>query len=125
MVLTDIKPDYSRLEMLVDNPESIPFVAADITQPDAFEKIFEKYDIKTVIHLAALQIPNCRENPVKGAMVNVVGFLRLFEAVKKLKTDVKIVYASSVAVYGPQTLYGSGPVNEDVILKPTTHLWCF
>jgi nucleoside-diphosphate-sugar epimerase len=125
MVLTDIKPDYSRLEMLVDNPESIPFVAADITQPYAFEKIFEKYDINTVIHLAALQIPNCRENPVKGAMVNVVGFLRLFEAVKKLKTDVKIVYASSVAVYGPQTLYGSGPVNEDVILKPTTHYGAF
>jgi nucleoside-diphosphate-sugar epimerase len=107
--------------MLIDNPEYIPFVEADITQPGVFEKIFEKYNIESVIHLAALQIPQCREGPVRGAMVNVVGFLRLFEAVKKFNTNVKIVYASSAAVYGPPTLYGPGPVSEDVILKPTTH----
>jgi len=98
VVLSDIKPDYSRLEMLVDNPRSLTFVEADITQPNVFEKIIEKYDVKTIIHLAALQIPQCKENPVKGAMVNIIGFLHLFEAVKKLNTDIKIVYASSVAV---------------------------
>jgi nucleoside-diphosphate-sugar epimerase len=58
-------------------------------------------------------------------MVNAVGFIRLFEAVKKFKTNVKIIYASSAAVYGPPTLYGPGPVSEDVILKPTTHYGAF
>ena len=35
-----------------------------------------------IIHMAGLQVPVCRENPVLGAKVNVLGTLNIFEAVK-------------------------------------------
>ncbi len=124
-VLTDVRRDFSRLGMLVEDPESIPFVESDITQADAFEKIFREYDVDRVIHLAALQIPQCRADPLKGGYVNVIGFLRLFEAVKKFGGVKNVVYASSAAVYGPPTLYGPGPVGEKVVLQPATHYGAF
>jgi len=124
-VLTDVRRDYSRLGMLVEDAVSIPFVEADITQPDTFEKILREYEVDRVIHLAALQIPQCRADPVRGGVVNVIGFLRLFEAVKKHGSVKNVVYASSAAVYGPPTLYGPGPVGERVILQPATHYGAF
>ncbi|MEM3096913.1 MAG: NAD(P)-dependent oxidoreductase [Nitrososphaerota archaeon] len=124
-VMTDLTRDFTRLGLLVDDVERLPFVEADITSPSAIENMLFRYDVDRIIHLAALQIPQCRADPVAGAAVNVTGFLRVFEAVKK-KGDVKnVVYASSAAVFGPPSIYGGGPVGEDVVLKPTTHYGAF
>jgi len=124
-IMSDISFDKSRIEMLVENPDMLPFVKADLREPDAFDKLFKEYDVDRVIHLAALQIPQCRADPVLGGLVNVVGFLRLFEAVKKNGNVKNIVYASSAAVYGPQELYGTGIIKEETILKPVTHYGAF
>lgn len=125
MILLDVTADWRRLEMLVDDVESLHFIQADIQEPGVFEKIFSEYSVQSVIHLAALQIPRCRADPVKGGGVNVIGFLRLFEAVKKLSSVHNVVYASSAAVYGPQEHYGDLPIPEDVVLKPVTHYGAF
>ena len=54
------------------------------------------------MHLAALQVPFCRADPVLGARVNVVGTVNVFEAVKeRLDRIPGVAYASSAAVYGP------------------------
>lgn len=124
-VMSDVRFDSSRLRMLVPDVESLPFVEADLRQPDAFHKIFKEFDVERVIHLAALQIPQCRADPVLGGEINVVGFLRLFEAVKKHGGVKNIVYASSAAVYGSQELYGHEPIPENAMLKPTTHYGAF
>ena len=39
--------------------------------------------ITNVIHLAALQVPFCRADPPRGALVNVVGTVNVFEAVRR------------------------------------------
>jgi nucleoside-diphosphate-sugar epimerase len=53
-----------------------------------------------VIHLAGLQIPFCRANPSVGAMVNVVGTVNVFDAVKESGTiRGPVVFASSVAAF--------------------------
>lgn len=53
----------------------------------------------------SLQVPTCRDNPILGAKVNVIGTLNVFEAAKAIKKasghSPKIVYASSAAVFGP------------------------
>ena len=36
-----------------------------------------------IIHLAALQLPFCKADPVAGARVNVVGTVNIFEAAKR------------------------------------------
>lgn len=70
-------------------------------------------------------MPTCRENPIAGAKVNVIGTLNVFEAAKALKTKglrcPRIVYASSAAVFGPDAEYGEKPVGDDAVPKPTSH----
>ena len=119
-IISDVAFNRSRLEMVVDDLDSLTFVKADLREEDVFDKIIRDYGIKRVIHLAALQIPQCRADPVLGGLVNVVGSLRIFEACRKNGVE-NIVYASSAAVYGPQSLYGPGPIQEDVKLRPITH----
>jgi nucleoside-diphosphate-sugar epimerase len=78
-----------------------------------------------IIHLAALQIPFCRPNPMKGATVNVLGTLAVFEAARQLGFVRKLVYASSAAVIGPERLYGGRMVGDDAPLSPATHYGVF
>ena len=126
VVLTDLKRDGTRLSMLVPDWESLPFVEGDITEPDFLVKIAERFSVERIIHLAAWQIPLCRKDPVGGAMVNVIGTLRVFEAAKQLQGQIKrVVYASSVAVFGPPEMYAQAPIPEDVPLKPVTHYGAF
>jgi UDP-glucose 4-epimerase len=68
-----------------------------------------------IIHLAGLLTPACQRDPVMGAQVNVIGTLNAFEVAKKKGID-KIIYTSSVSVFGPDNL--SVPF-------PTTHYGAF
>ena len=78
-----------------------------------------------IIHLAGLQVPTCRDNPILGAKVNVLGTLNVFEAAKAAKKsggkNIRVVYASSAAVFGPDAEYPEGAVGDDAALKPTNH----
>ncbi len=88
--------------------EAITQVQADITDLAALERVLDEHAITNVIHLAALQVPFVRENPVLGAEVNVIGTTNVLEAVRRCAGQVgPVVYASSIAVYGPKgTLAG-------------------
>jgi nucleoside-diphosphate-sugar epimerase len=81
--------------------------------------------ITHVIHLAAVLIPYCQANPVSGAMVNVIGTLNVFEAARDAGRPVRVVYASSSAVWGPEEAYGGGKLSEDDAPKPATHYGIF
>lgn len=124
-VLTDVKRDFSRLGVLAPGAESLPYVEGDITDPELIPRIVETHGVDRVIHLAALQIPACRQDPVQGARINVLGTLHVFEAAKRTGRIKRIAYASSAAVYGPPELYGGGRVPVDAPLKPMTHYGAF
>jgi UDP-glucuronate 4-epimerase len=87
-------------------------VRGDLTDLAALERVLAEHEITHVVHLAALQVPFCRENPVLGAQVNVTGTVNVFEAAKRAGLTTTLAYASSAAVYdehgeiAPQTLYG-------------------
>ena len=77
-------------------------VQVDITDLDALSRVLDDHAITKVVHLAALQAPLVRERPVVGSAVNVVGMTNILEAIRRCSTDVgALVYASSIAVYGP------------------------
>ncbi len=126
IVLTDLKRDGTRLSVLIPDWEKLPFAEGDITEPEFLLDVAKQFQVERIIHLAAWQIPLCRQDPVGGALVNVVGTLRVFEAAKQLGGQIKrIVYASSVAVFGPAEMYEQKPVPENVPLKPVTHYGAF
>lgn len=96
---------------------------------DAFVSQLVELEPDAVIHLAGLQIPTCRQNPVLGARVNVIGTLNVFEAAKALKAAGKkpfsIVYASSAAIFGPDEDYHQDAVNDSSAPMPASHYGAF
>jgi nucleoside-diphosphate-sugar epimerase len=124
----DLAEDPRRLRLLLseDQLRQVPFLAGDVTDGAALEGALHRHAITHVVHLAGLQVPVCRANPLLGAHVNVVGTLAVFEAVRRTEGQVqRLVYASSAAVFGPPDDYPPGPLGDDVILRPTTHYGYF
>ena len=120
----DLREDSRRLRdiMPAEEAKKVTFVPGDVTNQPLFQKALTDHQITHVIHLAGLQVPTCRANPVLGATVNVVGTLSVFEAIRSLGDQVKrLVYASTAAVFGPPEKYPSGPLPDNVQLIPATH----
>jgi nucleoside-diphosphate-sugar epimerase len=65
-------------------------------------------------------MPFCQANPVEGAMINVIGTLNVFEAARDAGRPVRVVYASSAAVWGPGEGYEDRPLTEQDPLRPAT-----
>jgi UDP-glucuronate 4-epimerase len=117
----DQSADTHRLDWLMsaEEQENITFVQGDLRDTDAVKAVVKDHDITHVIHLAALQVPMCRANPVLGAQVNIVGTVNIFEAARA--SDIQhITYASSIAVYGPPDDYPPGLIAHDAPKTPRT-----
>ena len=124
----DLKEDPRRLRLILpeDQVRKVVFVRGDVTDLPSLTDALSKYQISHVIHLAGLQVPTCRAEPMLGAKVNVLGTLAVFEAVKALEKQVKrIVYASSAAVFGGPDKYPAAPQPDDAALIPSTHYGVF
>ncbi len=124
----DLSTDPSRLKLLLSDQEiaELTLVRGDITDFATVERTVLEQGITHIIHLAALQVPFCQADPVRGAQVNVVGTVNVFEAAARHRKQVQsIVYASSVAVLGPASLYPPVPVDESAPLAPSTHYGVF
>jgi UDP-glucuronate 4-epimerase len=81
-----------------DQQALITHVQVDVTDLGALERVLDEYAITKVIHLAALQVPFVRENPVLGAQVNVTGTTNVLEAIRRRTGRIgPLVYASSIA----------------------------
>src|SRR6185312_284791 len=100
----------------------VTLVRGDITDRDALAAVVREHGIRRIIHLAAWQVPLCRQDPAKGALVNVVGTANVFEAARAATGQVeRVVYVSSAAVFGPPALYPPGPLRDDAPHRPATH----
>lgn len=120
----DLSADAYRLKLLLNDEEiaQIPLLRGDISDFGEVERAVLDQGITHIIHLAALQVPFCKADPVLGARVNVVGTVNVFETAARHPDQVKrVVYASSVAAYGPPNLYGENAVDENAPLFPATH----
>jgi UDP-glucuronate 4-epimerase len=117
----DLADQGQRIDMLMTAEEKarITFVRGDLADFAQVQDVFASQGITHVIHLAALQVPFCRANPVVGAQVNVVGTVNIFEAAKQAGVK-HVAYASSIAVYGPPSMYPAGPILHNAPLAPTT-----
>ncbi len=127
-VIFDVDDSNHRLRALLSPEElqSVSFVRGDVTRLTDLESAVDGHGITHIVHLAALQVPACAAQPIMGAMVNVIGTLNVFEAVRRRRDLVKqIVYASSAAVYGPEEFYGARRVGEDAPPYPGTHYGVF
>ena len=121
-VAFDLSDDRRRLEAIMgaDLLSAVRFVRGDITDDSQVRRALDGSQAERVIHLAGLQVPTCRADPVAGAKVNVIGTLNVFEAARAAGIP-RVVYASSAAVFG----LADEAVDESVAPAPLTHYGVF
>ena len=105
-----------RVEKIIG--KDIAFEKGDIRDKEGLQKVFDKYEIDSVIHFAGLKaVGESVEKPVEYYDNNVVGTLRLLEVMKENNCK-KIVFSSSATVYGDPA---STPIKEDFPVGGTTN----
>jgi nucleoside-diphosphate-sugar epimerase len=103
VVIFDKSADAQRLRLIMNKEEisRARVVTGDITEAGSLSPIIDSLGVTNVVHLAGLQVPTCKADPRLGAMVNVVGTINVFEAVRRAEGQIKnVTYASSAAVFG-------------------------
>jgi UDP-glucose 4-epimerase len=88
---------------------SIEWLEGDIA--NSKEVLLAAKDCHAIVHLAGVLTPMCRHDPIRGAQINVIGTLNVFEAAR-LHKIARVIYTSSGGVFGPSN--GQVPF-------PTTH----
>lgn len=130
VTVLDLASDPRRLRLILEPAElaQVRFLVGDITDLPTVEGALEVSRARHLIHLAALQVPFCRADPPLGARVNVLGTVNILEAAHRAGLA-RVVYASSVAVYGSNEDYGdeidAGMVDDATALRPRTHYGVF
>lgn len=113
-VACDLDGDRRRFEQILPQGADAALVTwqpLDVTDTEAVTATVRHHRPRAVIHLAALQIPQCAENPSLGAAVNVVGHVNVLEAARAAGC-LPVIYSSSAAAKprgaaaAPANLYG-------------------
>src|SRR6201988_867050 len=123
-VVFDRSDDSRRLSAIMSDEDlaKVRFITGDITESTSALSALDASGAAKVIHLAGLQVPTCKADPVTGALVNVLGTLKIFEAARQLGLQ-RVVYASSAAVYGMND--DDLALDETAQCEPTTHYGVF
>lgn len=113
VVATDLQADLARWRLISrGRDDDLDVTALDVTSASDVARVIAERGVTHVVHLAGLQMPFCAANPPLGAMVNVVGTVNVFDAIRQSGRHIGLAYASSAAVYGASASYRSGVVDD-------------
>jgi len=79
--------------------DKMTIIWGDLRRPEDVNKAVKDKDV--VVHLAFIIPPACEKNPSWAKEINVGGTRNLLNAIKALPTPPKIIFSSSISVYGP------------------------
>ncbi|HOI00003.1 MAG TPA: NAD-dependent epimerase/dehydratase family protein [Bacteroidales bacterium] len=94
-----------------------PFAFMDVADRNSLREVAEKYEIDTIINMAAILSATGEENPHLAWNVNMNGLYNVLEVAREMKMD-RVLVPSSIAVFGPETPRENTP--QETVLKPTT-----
>ena len=106
VVAYDLLPSRDILgKILTKKQESeLTIEQGDISDFDGLGRVVQKHKVDRIIHLASMLHPASNENPVLAEKVNTLGTANVFECARLLGV-IKIVWASSMVVFGPPYMY--------------------
>ena len=114
VVCFDLAPPKANLEPYLDR---ISVYRGDVTQIPHLLEAVNTYGVTRIVHMAALLPPDTEDRPHFGMLVNIGGTNNVFEVARWTGVE-RVVYASSIAVYGVQETFGDRPINEDDPTSP-------
>ena len=117
VVSLDTNTEQARLADL-SNSNNLKLISCDVRELENLSAVLKSHHIERVIHLAAVLAPISEEKPSHGFSINIQGTANVFEASSRAKIK-SVIYASSIAVFGDQTEYGShSEVDENSLRNP-------
>lgn len=131
VVVFDLSADKRRPRLLMsdDALDRITWVTGDIADTGAVAAAVRDHGIRAVIHLAALQVPFCKADPVAGAKANVIGTVNVLEAARHHGIR-RVAYASSIAALSMfpdspwlPTLYGAYKACDEMVARVYAQDW--
>jgi UDP-glucose 4-epimerase len=119
VTLYDLAPDRSFLEDLLTSEEiaRVEIVAGDVTDTPRLLSAAARAKPECIIHLAALLGDKSEENAPLSLKVNCEATLAIFEIGLALGVR-RVVWGSSVAVFGPPSKRESGQIANHAVHKP-------
>jgi nucleoside-diphosphate-sugar epimerase len=130
-VAFDLSDNRRRPRLLMTDEElaGIPWRTGDIADTEAVANALAQHDARAIIHLAALQVPFCKADPVAGAKANVVGTVNVLEVARHHGVK-RVAYASSIAAHSflpgtpwLATLYGAYKLCDEMIAHTYAADW--
>jgi len=115
----DFNPQQDILRQVVapEGLSELVSVTGDVTDLSDLARTIKDHKVDVVLHLASLQIPASNANPPLAARINVGGLINVLEAARILDVR-KVVWSSSIAVFGPAEEYGNRPIANDAHHRP-------
>jgi nucleoside-diphosphate-sugar epimerase len=110
VIATDIKKTDS------EAVNSGPFEILDVTDLNRMVEIAKKYNVDTVMHLAALLSATAEAKPVFAWNLNMGGLMNALETAREM--NAQFFTPSSIGAFGPTTPKDATP--QDTIMRPTT-----
>ncbi len=127
-IVYDLSENRRRLNLIMDDAEKVDWIKGDITDYNNLLQVIEDKAIFAIIHLAALQVPFAKADPILGTNVNVMGTTHVFEAARHAGIN-RIAFASSIAAPAMgentylDTLYGAHKVCNEQMAKVYWQDW--
>jgi len=127
VLIYDLVSETARLDLITDaaSRRNLRVETGAIEDSAKVKALIKDEGITHVCHLAAVLMPFCQANPIQGGLINVIGTLNVFEGARDAGRDVRITYASSSAVWGPEDAYQAHTLSENEATKPATHYGVF
>lgn len=111
VILSDVvKKDH------IDLYDEGPFEILDICDSNRLSEIVDKYEVDSVIHLAALLSAVAEAKPQLAFEINLNGLFNVLEVARE--KNLQIFTPSSIGAFGPSTPKDNTP--QDTIQRPTT-----
>ncbi len=114
VVVYDYKPNMENLAKIANR---VSLVVGDVTDMSELLITMKQNEIDHVVHLAAMVLLDSMQHPAKAYQVNVIGTNNVFEAARLLDVS-KVVFASSVTVYGALKTRREGIADEEDYPNP-------
>jgi nucleoside-diphosphate-sugar epimerase len=94
-----------------------PFEVLDATDATLLRSVFERHDVGTVYHLAALLSASSEAEPHRAWRVNLEGLKLVLDLAVEFAVD-QVFWPSSIAVFGPSSPREMTP--QQTVLEPST-----
>lgn len=119
IVVYDLAPNREFLVDILspDELERVRVVAGDVTDLPLLLRTVSDNPPQRIVHLAATLGISSEANPLRSLKVNCEGTVNIFETALAFKTQ-KVVWASSIAVFGPARRRPAGEVANNAFHHP-------